>query len=137
MVQLARSAEQGLTIPEMATGEALSTAYVGKLMRVLRQAGLVSSTRGQAGGYRLARPADDITVDQIIHALDGTLWSEDLCQRYTGTESVCVHSSDCAIRALWTAVDTAVEQVLSRCRLSDLLCSECAMERWMKDVASA
>jgi Rrf2 family protein len=132
MLQLARAGAPGLSIPEVAARESLSGAYVGKLMRVLRQAGLVASTRGKAGGYRLARPAEELSVGQILSALDGPLWSEALCGRYTGGESACVHSSDCSIRALWSALDQVLQGVLRECLLSDLLRTECAMERFFR-----
>jgi Rrf2 family protein len=132
MLSLARQGAGGLSIPEVAARESLSTAYVGKLMRVLREAGLVGSTRGQAGGYQLARPPEQITIGQILNALDGPLWSEELCRRYTGGQSACVHSDDCSIRALWSALDHILLELLERCLLSDLLGTECALERILK-----
>ncbi len=51
-----------MTAPEIARAEGLGPEYVAKIMRTLRMRGLVVSTRGAAGGYRLARPADQIGV---------------------------------------------------------------------------
>ena len=62
LVQLARHRDSTpLTIPEIAAAEGLSPEYTAKLMRALRQGGLVMSTRGAAGGYRLARRAEEVT----------------------------------------------------------------------------
>ncbi len=121
---LARS--YGLTIPELASRESLTPAYVGKLLRVLRQAGLVLSTRGQAGGYTLAKIPAEITIGDVLHALDGNLYSKEDCKRFTGTGSACVNARDCSIRALWSTLNDMVETVLSQSSLQDLICGECS-----------
>src|SRR2546425_11812681 len=64
LLQIAREPAGSLTIPEIAEREALTSAYVAKLMSVLRKAGLVKSTRGQKGGYRLACPPDQMNLDR-------------------------------------------------------------------------
>jgi Rrf2 family protein len=126
-VQLARAAsEGGLTIPQLAARESLTPAYVGKLLRILRQAGLVRSTRGQAGGYTLSRAPGEIDLSEVLRALDGPLYSESFCERYTGSRAVCVNATDCGIRGLWSTLSLLVDGVLSRCKLSDLVCDECA-----------
>ena len=61
-----------LSIQAVAEAEGLSPEYAAKLMRALRQAGLVQSTRGAAGGYRLSRPPASITVWDVIQALGGS-----------------------------------------------------------------
>jgi Rrf2 family protein len=132
LLQIARAPGGGLTIPEIAEREALTPAYVGKLMRVLREVGLVESTRGQKGGYRLARPPEQILLGKALAALGGRLYSKDFCGRYTGTQLACVHSVDCSIRSLWTALDAVVERALSGMTLSDLLCSEPVMSGWVE-----
>ena len=71
LVQLARHrGSSPLTIPEIAAAEGLSPEYTAKLMRALRQGGLVMSTRGAAGGYRLARPAEEVTAWEVLEKLD-------------------------------------------------------------------
>ena len=75
LVQVAQHAgERPLTIPEIAGAEGLSSEYTAKIMRALREGGLVTSTRGAAGGYRLARPAREITPWDVIQALGGSLF---------------------------------------------------------------
>jgi Rrf2 family protein len=124
LLQIARAPEGFATIPEIAQREALSQAYVAKLMRVMRQAGLVESSRGQKGGYKLARPAERITMASALTALGGRLYSNDFCARHAGNDSICVHQGDCSMRSLWSALDGVVQQALSRFTLGDLLCSE-------------
>jgi Rrf2 family protein len=122
---------QPRTIHEIAQAEGLSPDYTAKLLRELRRGGLVESTRGASGGYRLARPADQITVWEAIEVLGGALFPESFCACHPGQRSTCVRGSDCALRALWRRVDAAVRDVLSRIRLGDLLRSEPAMVAWL------
>jgi Rrf2 family protein len=107
-------------IAEIANREGLSHEYTAKLMRVLRQADLVVSVRGAGGGYRLARPADEITVQHAIEALDGPLFHGGFCADHRGKQVRCVHSTGCAIRGLWRWVGSALEVVLGRITLADL-----------------
>ena len=116
-----RGPEASLTIPEIARAEGLSNPYVAKLMRVLRRGGLVKSERGQAGGYRLARPLNRITVAEALAVLGGRLYAPEFCQQHPGSEAVCAHSTDCSIRFLWRSVQQVVDQVLSKATLEDLL----------------
>src|SRR5436309_3416977 len=79
------STEEGhsLTIPEVAAAEGLSSPYVAKLLAVLRQAGLIESVRGRAGGYRLARPATEIMLGSVMKVLGEPLYEDpSYCQRH-------------------------------------------------------
>ena len=108
-------------IPEIAALEGLSQDYVAKLMRVLRQGGLVTSIRGAAGGYRLARPADQITMQHAIDVLDGPMFPDAFCQTHAGQSARCIHSStDCSIRGLWRRVGGALSGVLGQITLAEI-----------------
>ena len=122
-----------LTIPEISRAEGISPEYVAKLMRILRQGGLVTSERGATGGYTLARPAEQITSGEALTLLGGRLFESDFCERHAGAESLCTHSIDCSLRSLWQALQTAVDQVLTKTTLKDLLCSEPEMVSLMND----
>lgn len=125
VLQLARSGTDGsLTLGEIAEREGMTVAYVGKLLGILRQAGLVQSVRGRAGGYRLAEPPENLSVARVIHALGGPTWQTSGCDKFNGNHDVCVHTFDCSIRALWGAVDSVVEQILVNVTLADLLSPE-------------
>jgi len=124
LLQIARDDSGSLTIPELAVREGLTEANVAKLMRVLRQAGLVKSSRGQKGGYQLSQPPERLRVNSILSALGGRLYSSDFCGSHSGREDTCVHNIDCSIRSLWITLDSAIEQTLSRMTLEDLLCTE-------------
>ena len=121
LVQMAREPARLWTIGDIAEREGLTRAYVAKLLAALGRAGLISATRGRAGGYRLARAPGEIDLAAALDALDARLYEEDFCQRFPGTQKVCVHDTDCAIRGLWRALDGAVHATLARTRLTDLI----------------
>jgi Rrf2 family protein len=122
LIQLARRGQsnvQPVTIRQIAEGEGLSTAYVGKLMFLLQRASLVQSTRGVQGGYVLARPAERLGLDEIFAALDpGEL--DDVCDKFTGNEDACVHNGACAIKHVWHGLNEHVNEYLRKRSLADL-----------------
>lgn len=121
LLQVAR--ERGpdpATIPEIAAREGLSPEYAAKLLRALRQADLVVSTRGAGGGYRLARPAHEITVWEVIQALGGSLFPAEFCESHPGQRPDCVHTTACSLRPVWSAVESAIRGVLVKVTLADL-----------------
>jgi Rrf2 family protein len=114
------------TIQEIAAAEGLSPEYTAKLLGALRRAGLVQSTRGAAGGYRLSRPAAAISAWEAVEALGGSLFPEQFCACHAGARSDCVHDGGCALRGLWGRVDRAVRDVLEAASLADLAGGACA-----------
>ena len=109
---------------ELSRAEGISEPNVAKMMRVLRRGGFVNSTRGQAGGYTLSRPAGDIVVGQVLATLGGRLYEPAFCECHSGVELSCTHMTDCSIRSVWRLVQRAVDQVLGKITLKDLLKSE-------------
>jgi Rrf2 family protein len=123
LVQLARS-EESLNLNELSEREGLSVPHVAKMMRLLRRGGLVKSTRGQSGGYALARPAEKIAVGQVLAVLGGRLFDSNFCERHAGVEDSCTHLGDCSIRPVLRQVQDVVDRVLGILTLKDLVCSE-------------
>ena len=119
-----------ITISELSRSEGISEPNVAKMMRLLRNVGLVQSTRGQAGGYTLARPVGEIHVGEVIAALGGRLYEPSFCDTHTGIERLCTHMPDCSIRSVWRMVQTAIDSVLERITLKDLLVPEREMNAW-------
>jgi Rrf2 family protein len=128
MLQLARRQQSGdlhpLTLAEVARDEGLTVAYVAKLVRRLRRAGLVKSVLGRSGGYTLARPAAEVSVLEILGALGGRLYTSDYCRRFSGERATCMHMGDCSIRSLWGVVEGLLDRVLGATMLKDLIGSE-------------
>lgn len=133
MLQMAKKGEKGtMTLQNLSQKEELTHAYVAKIMGALRKGGLVQSIRGQSGGYRLARPPQDINVNEVLEALGGKFFSrEEVCSTPSRVHESCIHSMDCALRSLWTGLSAALAGYLRKCRLSDLVTTEPEMEKWL------
>lgn len=130
LLQLARKESEGpVAISELSELEGLSGPHVGKIMRALRSAGLVTSTRGQAGGYCLSRPASEIHVGQVLAALSDRVYSDSFCGDHAGQQADCVHDGDCSISLVWGAIQAAIDRVAARVRLSDLVLGEPFVKR--------
>ncbi len=114
----------GLTIPEISELEGLSTANVGKILRILRLGKFVESARGQTGGYKLARPPEKITISNVMNVLGGRLFEDSFCNDHSGSLNICTNSVDCSIRSLWSTIQNMLDNVLSRVTLKDLLGNE-------------
>jgi Rrf2 family protein len=123
-LHLAKRAEQGpVTGREIASREGLPADYVEQILLRLRRAGIVSSTRGAKGGYSLARPADDITVRDVIAASELTTF-ELHCVTHPVGEERCSAAHDCSIRPVWLMLQRKIDDVLASVRLADLLAEE-------------
>lgn len=127
----------GLTIPEISQAEGVSTAYAAKILRVLRKGGFVKASRGKDGCYTLARPADKIVIADVIDVLGGRLFESNFCDSHSGQAAICTRSVDCSVRSLWRAVQVAVDQVLSKATLRDLLQNEEEMNSWVRQIPGA
>ncbi|HEY1251271.1 MAG TPA: Rrf2 family transcriptional regulator [Thermoanaerobaculia bacterium] len=131
LLRVGREADgASLTIAELSRAEGISEPNVAKMMRVLRRGGFVKSTRGQAGGYQLSRPADQILLGSVLAALGGRLYEPAFCEGHSGFERACTHMPDCSIRSVWRMVQRAVDEVLEKITLKDLLRSEPEMNAW-------
>jgi FeS assembly SUF system regulator len=98
-----------------ATGIALPT--VSKLLKSMAKAGLVSSTRGASGGYKLARSPQDISAADVIDALEGPV-SITEC---SSSDSLCEHENVCSVGGAWQRINVAIRRALDDITLSDLL----------------
>ena len=135
LLRLGRQPEgTSLTIPEISKAEGISTPYVAKLMRILRNGGLVTSVRGQSGGYALARAPEKILVGEVMAVLGGRLFDPAFCDMHAGDERVCTHSVDCSLRSLWRTVQMVIDQVLNKTTLRDLLVNEREMTAWADEL---
>ena len=123
-LHLARRTDDGpVTGREIAARERLPADYVEQIMLKLRRATIVTSTRGAHGGYRLARPAHQITVRQVISASEHSTFDVH-CVTHPVEAERCAESHDCSIRPVWVLLQRRVDEVLESVRLSDLLLQE-------------
>lgn len=131
---LARAQRRGeggdgsLTLGEVAEREGMTTAYAGKLLRVLVQGGLVDSTRGRGGGYSLARVASEVPVSEVLQVLGSKFYDGEICTKAPGVvddkPAFCVHNSNCSIRSLWTGLQSLIDGFLAGLSLADLVGDE-------------
>jgi Rrf2 family cysteine metabolism transcriptional repressor len=131
MVELARRAGEdgGCPVPlaEIAAHDGLPLAYLEHLVARLRKAGLVDSRRGSRGGYLLARPADAITMAEVVEALEGSIAPIECISEAADGSIVCSRESDpshvCPTKLLWTRVRSSIVRTLRETTLADLLLS--------------
>jgi Rrf2 family transcriptional regulator, cysteine metabolism repressor len=125
MIQLARRRGTG-TVPltGIAQAEALPLAYLEQLVSRLRKADLVSSTRGAHGGYELSRDPAEITMAEVVQALEGSLIPMQCFDELGGTRVLCNHVEDgfenCATKVLWTRVQGGIARALEQTTLAEL-----------------
>ncbi|HYD46907.1 MAG TPA: Rrf2 family transcriptional regulator, partial [Terriglobales bacterium] len=125
------ASEEPLRTQEVAATEGISLEYAAKLMRVLKNGGLVVSTRGSAGGYLLSRPADQISVWEALSVLGGPLYEEKFCESHTGSQPDCAHTTNCSVRALWRNINGILQSALSAITLADLRRDESSTVAWL------
>ena len=103
---------------EVAAGARLPLPTVSKLLRELTAKGLLASHRGAKGGYELAMPSEEISVAQIISALEGPV-ALTVCS--TGDPSeVCEHESLCPVQGHWQKINRAIRQALESVTLAEM-----------------
>jgi FeS assembly SUF system regulator len=106
-----------LSAAQIAEETRLESPTVGKLLKALGQAGLLESFRGINGGYRLARPAREICVAEIVEAMEGPLGMTE-CSHAAGQ---CERERGCTVQGGWRRIHRALESALRAMSLADML----------------
>lgn len=119
MADIARHAQDApVSIAAVAERQKLSVPYLEQLFMLLRRAGLVESARGRSGGYRLGRPAADISIAAVMAAVE----EDTRMTRCNGTgEGGCASGAKCLTHDLWDALGEHIYQFLDRTTLADVL----------------
>ena len=110
-----REGERPVSLAALADGENLPLSYLEHLVARLRDAGLVASQRGAHGGYRLAVPASEVRLLEVVEALEGPIA---LTECGAGS---CEREASCVVRAPWQRINRVVRQSLADVRLADLI----------------
>jgi Rrf2 family cysteine metabolism transcriptional repressor len=126
MVELARQAgDEPVPLAEIAAHDGLPLAYLEHLAARLRKAGLVDSRRGSRGGYLLARSPTEITMAEVVEALEGSIAPIECISQGPDGSIVCSRESDpghvCPTKLLWTRVRSAIVRTLQETTLADLV----------------
>jgi Rrf2 family protein len=117
LVEVALGGDRPTSLKTVAERQQLSQAYLEQIFAVLRNAGVVESVRGAHGGYRLARPLDEVDALEVVEVLEGSL-APVVC---IDDRSTCERTGHCSTEPLWREVDEAVRAVLRRTSLGDLV----------------
>lgn len=117
MTALARHPDEQRSAAELAESTHVAAPTVRKLLKRLTHAGLVESSRGAQGGYRLARPPEDISVADVIAALEGPLGLTE-CSLHDG---LCEIESDCSLRGNWRIINHAIRRALAGVTLAEMV----------------
>ena len=128
MLDLAQHREEGyISLKTIAERQGYSMKYLEMIVGSLKRAGLVASTRGKEGGYRLIRDPEDYTIGEILRCIEDNLApvacikAGDIC---------CEHAGECMTVPMWKELDDITNAYLDGVSLQDLLSGE----KWKKPI---
>lgn len=124
LISLGIAAEIGrklLQVSELAESEQLPIKFLEQIMQALKEAGFVVSVRGKFGGYRLARPAREIGIGQVIRLIDGPLAPIGCVSQTAYEPCTCPDETHCGLRMLMLDVRNAIAGILDRYTLADVV----------------
>src|ERR671910_1197567 len=126
MIELGRTADSApVSLASVADAETLPLSYLEHLVAKLREADLVTSTRGAHGGYQLARPPEEIDMLDVVEALEGAIAPMECFHEEREGKVLCSHEGDagraCATKVLWTRVQGGVTKALAGTSLAELV----------------
>lgn len=108
--------ESAITLSNISERQGISLSYLEQLFSKLRKNDLVSSTRGPGGGYRLSRPADEITVLDVILAVD-----ENVDTRACKGKADCNNNKKCLCHKLWESLSAQIQGYLDSITLAQVV----------------
>ncbi len=111
-----RDPHQIASAREIAERTHITLPTVSKLLKILLEAGLVQSYRGTGGGYQLAYSPDEMTVADIVSAIEGHLAMTECCSK----KKTCVIDSLCGIKGNWQLINQVILTALSSLTLRDM-----------------
>ena len=111
-----------VSLAQIAKEENISLAYLEQLMGILRKKGLVVSTRGARGGYRLAKNPKCITVGEVVRALEGPIAPVD-CVSEVDAKCRCDRQVGCPTKVVWERLRDSIADTLDSTTLADLVAS--------------
>ena len=108
-------------VTELAQAEDMPVKFLEQVIQQLREAGYVESERGKHGGYRLAKPAAQITIGQIVRLIDGPLAPIGCVSQTAYEKCTCPDEAHCGLRMLMLDVRNAIAGILDRYTLADVV----------------
>ena len=120
--ELAADPERQVTAGQLAVATRLPQATVAKVLKALAHAGIVAGARGAAGGYRLAKGTEAISVAAVVAAIDGAIGiTQCTSHPASGATGTCERTHFCPTRPHWQRINLAVSTALSAVTLADMV----------------
>jgi len=120
MIDMARySEEEPVSISSIAARQNISEGYLEQIVSLLKKAGLVKSIRGAAGGYVLAKDIEEISVGDILRALEGNLEPVRCAAFYS--EEGCEESEGCVTKYVWQKINDSINRTVDEIKLDELV----------------
>jgi Rrf2 family protein len=114
-----RAGEAPVKIAEIAERQHIPLKFLEVILNQLKRGGFVRSRRGADGGYHLARPADELTVGEVLRFVDGTIAPVECAE--PGHQEVCEFISACPFFDFWHEVRRSISQVVDNTTFADLV----------------
>ena len=110
--------EEAVSIQSISERQRISDSYLEQLMRKLKKEGLIQSIRGAQGGYRLAKPAEEISVGDVLRALEGSI---EAVSCGAGNNEHCQGEDLCVARYVWQEINKSIQETVDSIMLSQLV----------------
>lgn len=117
LTALANDPDRQVNAPELAQETALPQPMVAKILKLLARAGILESHRGVNGGYCLARPPEELSVAEVITALEGQIAITECTDDSSG---LCPQEGICAVRSNWNRINLAIQEALDSISLAEM-----------------
>lgn len=112
---------QPVSLGSIAQRQEISVSYLEQLMAKLKKAGLVKSVRGVNGGYSIARPASEITVGDVLRALEGDLIPVECAGIDKSGLAHCNGSSQCVSKIVWKRINDSINETVDSINIGELV----------------
>ena len=120
LIDLAQYSEiEPVSINSIATRQGISERYLEQLMTLLKKAGLIKSIRGAGGGYVLAKPVEEISVGDVLRALEGSLEPVE-CAAFSQGDS-CEAAGGCVTKYVWKRINESINRTVDEISLKQLV----------------
>ena len=120
LIDLAQYSEiEPVSISSIANRQAISEGYLEQLMSLLKKAGLIKSIRGAGGGYVLAKDVAEISVGDVLRALEGSLQPVE-CAAFSEDDS-CEAAGGCVTKYVWQRINESINQTVNEISLKQLV----------------
>lgn len=113
------SENESVSLQSIAARQEISMGYLEQLMALLKKAGFVQSSRGACGGYRLGKPAEEISVGDILRVLEGSLEAVE-CPG-NGAGGKCQGEDICVAKYVWKRINDSIKKAVDSMMLSELI----------------